>query len=132
MASLDDLYVARRLLEDWARWLNCGGGYAHQSSIEQFQSGWGISSGAFVSRLPIDVEPSISVLMTIRAVQHLRALDGRAAELLARIYLEHTPMLELSERDEVSLSQMQGRRRGAERSFYCLFGELQQRVSAQQ
>lgn len=124
MANSGDLDAARYVLEQWARWMLCGGGYSHSSSIDQFRDGFGISSGTFGGRLPIDVEPGMLVRSASRAMQHLRVLDGRAAELLARLYLEQEPLMSLAERDEVSLSQIKDRRRAAERSFYSLYAEI--------
>lgn len=124
MAIGADLDAARYVLEEWARWLLCGGGYAHRSSVDQFRDGFGISGGFQGSHLPIDVEPGLMVRCATRAMQHLRVLDGRAAELLTRIYLEQSSILELAERDEASISQIKDRRRGAERSFYALYAEI--------
>jgi hypothetical protein len=118
----DDREFVRELLNAWARWLCCGGGYAHQSSIEWAKQG-GMSSGVFGSSIPKDVEPSLRVAMVSRAMQHLRQLDGPAAELLAEIYLrkEKARLVDLAVRSGVGLTVYQERRRSAETKLFSLF-----------
>lgn len=124
MAASSDLDAARYVLEQWAKWLLSNGGYDHRSSIDQFRDGFGISSGTFGGRLPMDVEPGLMVRSASRAMQHLRILDSRSAELLARLYLEQETLRELADRNEVSIGQIKDRRRCAERSFYTLYCEI--------
>ena len=120
----DNTFV-RRLLEDWARWLCNGGGYAHQSSIEYFRAG-GIGSGVFESSVPKDVEPSASVARTSIAMQHLRLLDGESAVLLATLYLRkrETRLLDLARQAGMGLSAYQDRRRAAEAKILSLWQSL--------
>jgi hypothetical protein len=111
----------RKLLSDWARWLCVGGGYAHQSSVEYFREG-GIGTGVFESSIPKDVEPSVPVVRTSRAMQHLRLIDGEAAFLLANIYLRKNKarLVDLAVQSGVSLTCYQERRRSAELKLMSL------------
>lgn len=119
-----DLDAARYVLERWAKWLLCGGGFAHRSSIDQFRDGFGLSSGYPGGGLPLDVEPGHLVRCATRAMQHLRVLDGRSAELLTKIYLEQQPVGRLAELEQVSLGIVKDQRRTAERAFYALYAEI--------
>ena len=116
---------ARRLLDDWARWLCRGGGYAHQSSIEYLRDG-GIGSGVFGSTIPKDVEPSVTVARTSRAMRHLRALDGELAFLLAALYLrkKETRLLDLARQAGLGMTAYQDRRRLAEAKLLSLWEAL--------
>lgn len=122
---MNEFNFIRRLLDDWARWLCANGGYAHQDTIEWFRQGGG--SGTFGSMVPKDVEPTLRVARTGRAMQHLRALDGEAAYLLTRLYLRNkdTRLADLAEQAGVGLSAYQDRRRAAEAKLLSLWEALE-------
>ncbi len=122
--SPEDLSWARSLLSDWAHWLMRGGGYAHQSTIEWCRQGTG--GGVFGSRIPLDVEPSASVVSASRAMQHLRLMDGDAAELLQQLYLRRadTTLAMIAHENGIGLTLYQTRRRLAERKFLGLVQAL--------
>ena len=124
MADNHDLDWVRHLLHDWANWLGHNGGYAHQTSVEWWRQGGG--GGVFGSRIPLDVEPSPTVARSSRAMQHLRMLDGPAAELLAQLYLRkaQTSLAMLAKKNGIGLTLYQTRRRDAERKFLGLFQAL--------
>jgi hypothetical protein len=124
VATGADLDAARYVLEQWSKWLLCGGGYAHRSSIDQFRDGFGLSSGYPGGGLPLDVEPGHLVRCAARAMQYLRSLDGRSAELLTRIYLEQQPIWHLADQEQVSIGIVKDQRRVAERAFYALYAEI--------
>ena len=122
--SDNDLDWARHLLNEWAYWLMRGGGYAHQSTIEWCRQGTG--GGVFGSRIPLDVEPSASVVSASRAMQHLRLMDGEAAELLQQVYLRRadTTLAMLAKENGIGLTLYQTRRRVSERKFLGLVQAL--------
>ena len=122
--SDNDLDWARHLLSEWAYWLMRGGGYAHQSTIEWCRQGTG--GGVFGSRIPLDVEPSASVVSASRAMQHLRMMDGEAAELLQQVYLRRadTTLSMLAKENGIGLTLYQTRRRVSERKFLGLVQAL--------
>lgn len=120
-----NIELSRKLLHDWAMWVTRGGGFAHQSSVEQFQQGgW---SGIFTSRIPLDVEPSPSVSLASRTMQYLKELDGVSAELLMLLYLRknNQTLRDMAKLSGVSLTCYQNQRRGAERKFLSLYLALE-------
>jgi hypothetical protein len=122
----------RQLLNDWARWLCSGSGYAHQSSLEYFKQGGLGGGGVFASSIPKGVEPSLAVMRTSLAMQHLRLIDGEAAYLLAQIYLrkEKARLVDLAVQAGVSLTGYQERRRRAELKLFSLWEALGSAESA--
>jgi hypothetical protein len=120
-----DADFIRRLLNDWARWLCSSNGYGHQSSLEYFKQG-GLGGGVFASSIPKGVEPSLTVMRTSLAMQHLRLIDGEAAYLLAQIYLrkEKARLVDLAVQAGVSLTGYQERRRRAELKLFSLWEAL--------
>ena len=122
--SDNDLDWARHLLNEWAYWLMRGGGSAHLSTIEWCRQGTG--GGVFGSRIPLDVEPSASVVSASRAMQHLRMMDGEAAELLQQVYLRRadTTLAMLAKENGIGLTLYQTRRRVSERKFLGLVQAL--------
>lgn len=121
----EQLIYTRKLLAEWAEWLERGGGYASQASIEWFRQG-GCGSGIFGSTVPKDVEPSYRVAKASQAMQHLRVLDGDAAGIIAEIYQKkrRVTFAMLARQRGVAVPIYQTIRKKAERKFSGLYQQI--------
>jgi hypothetical protein len=85
-----------------------------------------MGGGVFQSQTPQDVEPSRTVTLVSRTLQHMQAFDSEGVYLLNRLYLrdKNQRLCDIALIFDVGLSQFQTYRRDAERKFLELFRAL--------
>lgn len=113
------------VLNEWARWLIRGNGYARRSSIAILLDG-GIGGQGFRSTTPSGSIPNTTAEKASKAMMHLRDMEPRLAGVLESWYLRdrNKKMPVLAKEMGLNVNQYRKYRRKAEMKFGEIFDEL--------